>query len=49
MAIENTFKFPCPHCGQHLDAEYDMVGLEFDCPACGQPLTVPEVGNSSPN
>jgi hypothetical protein len=26
-----------------------MVGMEFDCPACGQPLTVPEVGNSSPN
>ena len=49
MAIENTFKFPCPHCGQQLDAEYEMVGLEFDCPACGQPLTVPEVGNSSPN
>ena len=49
MAIENTFKFSCPHCGQHLDAEYDMVGFEFDCPACGQPLTVPEVGNSSPN
>ena len=49
MAIENTFKFPCPHCGQHLDAEYDMVGLEVDCPACGQPLTVPEVGNSSLN
>lgn len=49
MDVENTFKFTCPHCGQHLDAEHDMVGMEFDCPACGQPLTVPEVGNSSPN
>ncbi len=43
MATENTFKFPCPHCGQHLDAEYDMIGMTFDCPACGQPLTVPEI------
>ena len=49
MDVENTFKFTCPHCGQHLNAEHDMVGMEFDCPACGQPLTVPEVGNSSPN
>lgn len=49
MDVENTVKFTCPHCGQHLDAEHDMVGMEFDCPACGQPLTVPEVGNSSPN
>ena len=43
MATENTFKFPCPHCGQHLDAEYDMIGMAFDCPACGQPLIVPEI------
>lgn len=49
MTEEKSFKFNCPHCGQHLDAEHDMVGMEFDCPACGQPLTVPEVGNSSPN
>ncbi len=49
MDVENTFKFTCPHCGQYLDAEHDMVGMEFDCPACGQPLTVPEVGNSSQN
>lgn len=49
MTEEKSFKFNCPHCGQHLDAEHDMVGMEFDCPACGLPLTVPEVGNSSPN
>lgn len=49
MTEEKSFKFNCPHCGQHLDAEHDMVGMEFDCPACGQPLTVSEVGNSSPN
>jgi DNA-directed RNA polymerase subunit RPC12/RpoP len=49
MTEEKSFKFNCSHCGQHLDAEHDMVGMEFDCPACGQSLTVPEVGNSSPN
>lgn len=43
MATEDTFKFACPHCGQHLDAEYDMIGMAFDCPACGQSLTVPEI------
>ena len=49
MTEEKSFKFNCSHCGQHLDAEQDMVGMEFDCPACGQSLTVPEVGNSAPN
>lgn len=47
MASDNTFTFACPHCGQHLEAEYGMVGMKFDCPACGKPFEVPEIGNVS--
>lgn len=41
MTESNGFKFPCPHCGQRLEAEPDMVGMSIDCPVCGQPLGVP--------
>ena len=40
MTKKNSFKFSCPHCGQHLDADRDMIGITVDCPACGQSLTV---------
>ncbi len=36
-----TFKFACPHCGQHLEAEPDWEGMESECPECGETLTVP--------
>lgn len=42
MATEYTFKFSCPYCGQHLEAEREMIGMTFDCPECGQSLTVPK-------
>lgn len=42
MAIEYTFKFPCPNCGQRLEAERDMIGMTLDCPMCGHSLSVPE-------
>jgi hypothetical protein len=34
-------KFPCPHCGQNLDAEPEWAGAATDCPTCGQPLVIP--------
>ena len=37
----DNFKFACPHCGQHLEAEPDMVGIEVECPSCGKAITVP--------
>ena len=37
-----TFKFACPNCGQHLEAEPDWAGMECECPGCGKALTVPE-------
>ncbi len=37
-----TFKFACPHCGQHLEAEPDWAGMEVECPTCGKAITVPE-------
>lgn len=40
---ENSFKFSCPHCGQHIEVDCDMIGMGLDCPACGQHFTVPEI------
>ena len=46
MATQNAFKFPCPHCGQHFDAEYSMIGMTLDCPVCGQSIMVRGVVDS---
>ena len=40
---ENSFKFSCPHCGQHIEVDCDMIGMGVDCPTCGKPFTVPEM------
>lgn len=45
MVESEEFKFPCPHCGQRLEAEFDMVGMTIDCPGCGQPFEVPPFDN----
>ena len=47
MAESDGFKFACPHCGRHFEAEADMSGMAFDCPSCGQACKVPEVGEMS--
>ncbi len=33
--------FSCPHCNQHLSADFDMAGMSLECPACGKALVVP--------
>lgn len=45
MVESEGFKFSCPRCGQHLEAEFDMVGMTIDCPGCGQPFEVPPFDN----
>ena len=47
MVDSEEFKFSCPRCGQHLEAESDMVGMTIDCPGCGQPLEVPSSDNEA--
>ena len=37
----SEFKFNCPHCGQHILAPLDLVGLLAPCPTCGNKLTIP--------
>ena len=41
MDNQAQFTFACPHCGQQLEAEQDMAGMELECPSCGKPLQVP--------
>lgn len=43
---QKSFTFACPHCGQHLEAESDMIGVSLDCPACGQNLEVPAIDDA---
>lgn len=45
MAESQGFKFSCPRCGQHLEAELDMVGITIGCPGCGHPLKVPSLSS----
>ena len=33
--------FACPHCGQHLSADADMIGMQVDCPACQNNFVLP--------
>jgi hypothetical protein len=43
-----TFKFACPHCGQHLEAEPNWAGMECECPGCGKTMTVPQPPTLTP-
>jgi predicted RNA-binding Zn-ribbon protein involved in translation (DUF1610 family) len=40
-AEHDSIKFACPHCGQHLDADYSMVNMDLVCPTCNHPINVP--------
>ena len=35
------FKFYCPHCGQHIAATTELVGIQSTCPNCSKRFTVP--------
>lgn len=47
MENQAEFTFACPHCGQHLEAESDMVGMKLECPSCGKPLVVPSAHSTA--
>ena len=37
-----AFKFACPVCGQHINADSDHTGSQLECPTCYQQLIVPQ-------
>src|SRR5258707_164659 len=37
-----AFKFACPVCGQHINADADGTGSQIECPTCYQKLVVPQ-------
>jgi formylglycine-generating enzyme required for sulfatase activity/DNA-directed RNA polymerase subunit RPC12/RpoP len=39
--MPERFKFSCPHCRQHIEAEAAHIGMEAQCPACGGKMLVP--------
>lgn len=36
-------QFFCLHCGQHIDADNAMAGMDTTCPTCSGGITVPQV------
>lgn len=39
--IMSEFKFSCPHCQQHLQADEQFSGKQIQCPGCNHLITVP--------
>ena len=37
-----SFKFSCPHCGKHVEAEEEWVGMEVECPHCQNTIHIPQ-------
>ena len=36
------FVIECPHCGEKLEAEDGMAGMEVECPSCEKTFVVPQ-------
>lgn len=45
---DNTIQFSCPHCGQSLEADQDMRGVQIECPTCKLAITVQSVSATGP-
>ena len=37
-----SFKFSCPHCGKHVEAEEEWEGLGAECPHCQNTIHIPQ-------
>ncbi|MDB6021521.1 MAG: hypothetical protein JWQ04_1378 [Pedosphaera sp.] len=42
------FKFPCPNCGQRIQATDAYSGRQINCPACQKPMVVPPASGAQP-
>lgn len=49
MNSERYFKFACPICGQHIQAEARSAGGTLECPTCFKPLNIPHPGSLQPS
>jgi predicted RNA-binding Zn-ribbon protein involved in translation (DUF1610 family) len=43
MPDEESIKFECPNCAQHIEGPAEMIGMETRCPACGKTIKVQTV------
>ena len=39
----SSFKFFCPYCGQHVEAEEEWIGLRAQCPCCDEEIEIIEI------
>jgi DNA-directed RNA polymerase subunit RPC12/RpoP len=39
-----VINWDCLECGQNLDADDDLAGLEIECPSCGKTIVIPQSG-----
>ncbi len=37
----SDFKFSCPHCSQHLQADEQFSGRQIQCPSCNHLIRIP--------
>ena len=44
----DDFKFNCPNCDQHLEANETMVGASVSCPSCAKTLVIPAESEPPP-
>jgi len=42
-----SFKFSCPDCGTHIEAEPSSVGCLVECPKCSEELVIPAYNSSA--
>jgi hypothetical protein len=47
-SIPSYFKFACPECAGHLEAEEQWIGQRIDCPHCGQVVAIPSPATTAP-
>jgi predicted RNA-binding Zn-ribbon protein involved in translation (DUF1610 family) len=45
--VDDSLKFSCPHCGQHIAAGHADAGASTQCPTCGGMIVVPGESVSS--
>ncbi len=45
--MAENINFDCEHCGQNIDADPEMAGMEFPCPSCEVDIIIPEEGAAS--
>lgn len=39
-----NIEFECPHCGQRMEGQEELMGETITCPSCGHPMAIGGMG-----